>query len=351
MSVVAYVSGHGLGHAAREVTVLRRLPPEIPLIVKTASPSWFWEAELGREATLLNDRFDIGCIQTDSVTVDVAATRSAWGEIDARNRARRAAEGAWLRSVGARVVVCDVAAFPLEVAAESGIASLLIANFTWADIYAPYEGFSGIAEVLRRQYASAGRLLSAGLALPMAYCSQREDIGLIARVGRERRNLLAHRAGSKGRWALIYPGNWGMPIDWMRLEAFTDWHFFSVLPVDAAPANLTVLSRDTMPHEDLVASVDAVVSKPGYGLVGECLAAGTPLVFAPRSDFAESAALEAALADWEGAVKVPAPSFLQGDWQAALDRVPERGAVVARPAPGGRRAARILEETWRAVRA
>ena len=42
MALVAYVSGHGLGHSAREVTILRDLPPEIPLYVKTAAPDWFW---------------------------------------------------------------------------------------------------------------------------------------------------------------------------------------------------------------------------------------------------------------------------------------------------------------------
>ena len=38
---------------------------------------------------------------------------------------------------------------------------------------------------------------------------------------------------------------------------------------------------------DLIAAVDVVMGKIGYGFVSECIANGTPLIYVPRSDWPE----------------------------------------------------------------
>ena len=119
MAIVAYVSGHGLGHSAREVTVLRGLPEEIPLYVKTVAPEWFWRAEVKRPFTLIPESFDVGCLQTDSITVDVNATRAAWSQQNRRNEARREAELAWLQSIGILPPVRSVSCLPAPGAAAT----------------------------------------------------------------------------------------------------------------------------------------------------------------------------------------------------------------------------------------
>ena len=352
MSVVAYVSGHGLGHASREVQILRRLPGEIPLFVKTGSPAWFWESEISRPFTLIDESFDVGCVQRDSIRVDIDATRTAKHAMDVANRTRFEAERRWLESVQAKVVVCDVAAFPLTVAASLGIPALLVANFTWSDIYAEYPGFEAINARLRAAYGHADLLLEAGLSLPMSYFAKRKSVGLVARIGKDRRAELVPLAPARGgkgvKLALIYAGNWGMPLAWERLKGFDDWHFLTLTPPGSVrPPNLTALPRGFLPHEDLVASVDLVVSKPGYGIVGECLASGTPLLYGPREEFAEYAALDAALRAWPGGLKVSGEDFIQLKWKETLDACPERGGVTRLPAPGAESAARCIERVWR----
>ncbi len=356
MSVVAYVSGHGLGHAAREVQILRRLPEEIPLIVKTSSPAWFWESELTRPFTLIPESYDVGCVQKDSITIDIDATRTAKCAMDIKNRARFDAERRWLESVGAKVVVCDVASFPLTVARSLGIPALLVANFTWVDIYEPFAGFEAILARLRAAYGHADLLIETGLSLPMTYFPRRYKAGLVARVGQDRREKIPltppcrvpSGCGEGGpRLALIYAGNWGLPIAWERLKEFPDWHFLTLTPPGSVrPPNLTALSRDLMPHEDLVASVDLVISKPGYGIVGECLANGTPLLYGPRTEFAEYLALDAALSDFPGGLKVSGEEFVQLRWKETLRRVPARGRVERTSAPGGERVRECIERVW-----
>lgn len=353
MSVVAYVSGHGFGHSAREVEILRRLPPEIPLVVKTAAPQWFWRQEVARPFTFVGDAFDVGCVQSTSLEVDVAQTLAAWTEMDARNRSRIDAELVDLRERGARLIVSDVASFPLTLAARLGIPGVCVANFTWADIYAGLVNdeprFKPIADTLATEYAQATLLLDAALSLPMAYFALRETAGLVARPGKSRRDELFRHLSldSSRRVALVYAGNWGLPLPWTKLETFADWQFVSLAAPPTPVANLFVLPQALLPHPDLVASVDLVISKPGYGLVGECLSASTPLLYCSRQNFAEYAALDAVLRAWPGGLFLDADAFVRADWRRALDAVPVRARVPAVPAEGGQKCAEKIVHIYK----
>lgn len=346
--IAAYVSGHGFGHAVREIEILRRVPDTIGLVVKTSSPEWFWRQEIQRPFEFVADAFDVGCLQPNSLDIDVPGTLAAWNAIAARNEARLDDEVADLRRRGVRVVVADVGPFPIRIAERLGVPSVCVANFTWADIYGKLAeaepAFGPIAADLEAQYARATLLLDTDLSLPMAYFPRRERVGLVARPHRHRRTdllgLLGPRAEGK-RLALIYIGNWGLPIPWARLETFSDW-FFVTLGRAGPAANLAELPADAFPHADLVASVDLVVSKAGYGMVGECLSSGTPLLYCPRPEFAEYAALDAALSVWPGGLRATTADFLSVAWDAHLERIPERASVPVYSAGGGQGAAEIL---------
>lgn len=348
MCVVAYVSGHGLGHSVREIEILRRLPPEIPLVVKTTAPEWFWRQEVARPFEFVADDFDVGCRQTTSVDVDAAATYEAWRAVDGRNRRRRDDERDDLRRRGARVVVTDVASFPLTLAAALNIPGVCVANFTWADIYAGLMAveprFAPVVTQLEAEYAQATLLLDADLSLPMPYFARRQSIGLVARPSTPRRDEMVRLLGldASRRLALIYAGNWGLPLPWERLETFSDWHFLCFAAPPVPVRNLSLLTQETLPHPDVVASVDLVISKPGYGLVGECLSARTPLLYCPREHFAEFTALDAALVRWPGGLRMSAAAFLAADWKEFLDRIPGRSDLPETAADGGERAARLL---------
>ena len=345
MSIVAYISGHGLGHSAREAEVLRRLPLDVPLIVKTVAPARFWRAELTRPFTLIPESFDVGCVQKDGIAIDAPGTLVAFQAQETRNRERADSEAAFLQEVGAKIVVTDVAAFPLAVAARVGIPALCIANFTWVEIYRAFEAelpeFGAIADRLAQEYAQATLLLEAGLSLPMPYFRGQESIGLVAREGHSRREALTALlpdAARRKRLALVYVSGWGLPISYSKVEAFAGWHFISLDAPPILPANWTVIPRDALAHPDLVASVDAVISKPGYGIIGECLITGTPFLYPPRPQFAEYAALDTALNDWPGGFRFTDEDFLAVNWRLYLDRVPPHGTITPRTADGGKRA-------------
>lgn len=355
MSLVVYVSGHGLGHATREITVLQSLPPEIPLVIKTASPEWHWRNELaGRPFEYVNVSFDVGTVQRDSLDSNAPATLAAWREVEARNRERFDGERDDLLRRGAKLVVSDVPSFPITVAEHAGIPSVCVANFTWADIYADLAdeepALGEVAERLRGEYAQATLHLEAGFALPMTYLPRRESVGIIARTGSDRRTELqdALPPSARGkRLGLIYAGNWGLPLPYAELSRFGDWHFLSLGKPDAElPGNWTVLPRSVMAHPDLVASVDVVISKVGYGLVGECLTGGTPIIYCPRTGFAEYPVIDDYLSARPHGMRISAERFASGDWHDVLRAVPAPGSVAREAATGGEKAARRIAELY-----
>lgn len=354
MSIIAYVSGHGLGHSTREIEILNRIPADIPLVVKTSAPEWFWRTEMSRPFEYVPVAFDVGCIQKNGLEMDIPATLHAWHTIDRQNKERLASEIESLRTYGARLVVSDVAAFPLTVAAKSGIPSVCVANFTWADIYQAFveeePGFLPIISALEAEYATATLHLEAGFSLPMPLFAHSLSIGLVVRQGiAQQDKLLAALPlnAQKKRLALVYVGGWGLPIDYRLVENFPDWHFISLDAPQTLPQNWTVLARDIMPHPDLVASVDVVISKPGYGIGGECVSSGTPLIYPPREGFAEYAPFHTALSQWVGGINIPLKDFLAVNWNHWLEAVPPYQSVPRLPTNGGEKAAAILVQRYR----
>ena len=64
-------------------------------------------------------------------------------------------------------------------------------------------------------------------------------------------------------------------------------HSPSDVPADALRLDREQLGALGLRYEDLVAAVDVVASKPGYGIVSECVANGTALLYTDRGRFRE----------------------------------------------------------------
>jgi len=86
---------------------------------------------------------------------------------------------------------------------------------------------------------------------------------------------------------------------------------------------LMVLAPDAPPpglkYEDLVAAVDVVVSKPGYGIVSECVANGTPLLYTSRGRFAEYEVMVAQMPGLLRCRHITQDDLLAGRWRAGVD--------------------------------
>ena len=96
-----YISGHGFGHATRDIEIIRavgRLRPDVQVVVRTAAPPWLFEGLANvRVSPALTDT---GVVQRDSLHIDIERTAddaaAFYGDFDrhvASEAVRLTAEG------------------------------------------------------------------------------------------------------------------------------------------------------------------------------------------------------------------------------------------------------------------
>ena len=71
-------------------------------------------------------------------------------------------------------------------------------------------------------------------------------------------------------------------------------------------------------YEDLVSAVDIVVSKPGYGIISECIANDTALLYTSRGRFREYDVMVAEMPRVLRCAFIDRPALLEGRWLAPL---------------------------------
>jgi hypothetical protein len=359
--LAVYVTSHGFGHLNRTVAVLNRLPAEIPITIRGhANLFAHWRERLRRPAALEPHVSDVGAINPpgDSAATDGPATLELAERVHTEAMARVDEEAAKLRDEGTAAVLCDAPAMPLVAARRAGVPGFLLANFTWADIYAPHArrlGPRAIAFVaeLRRAYRQA-TTLRAEPALRLAGVAPTIEVGLVVTPGHDRRAELRRHLGLSSREKLVYfyVGRYGQAaMGWERLEkmAACGVHFVGFHPaaVGSLP-NLHVLAPEHWTGADLAASVDAMVAKAGYGTACEAMVAGTPLIYPPRTGFAEHRALDRTLRAWGGGLPASARDFAELRLETLLKRAfAHRPGPPPFPADGAARVAERLMQSCR----
>ena len=76
-ALVFYISGHGFGHASRDIEVLNALhatAPRVRLVVRTSAPRWLFDLTLRAPVRWLPLECDTGVVQIDSLRLDAFET-------------------------------------------------------------------------------------------------------------------------------------------------------------------------------------------------------------------------------------------------------------------------------------
>src|SRR6266851_2532252 len=147
MRVSLYVSGHGLGHASRDIEVMNALAarrPDVRLIVRTELPHWLFET-VRASLDVQSFQNDTGVVQIDSLHLDEDETARRAAAFYADFDRRVEEEAARLRETRADIVVGDIPGLAFAAASRAGIPSVAIGNFTWDWIYAAYPSFDRVA--------------------------------------------------------------------------------------------------------------------------------------------------------------------------------------------------------------
>jgi hypothetical protein len=328
-SVAFYISGHGFGHASRQIEITKafaRLRPEVGIVLRTTAPRWLFDRTMTTPFILDDRPCDTGAIQIDSLNVDAAATIARAKEFHRTLDARAAAEAGVLAAHDVRFVIADAPALGCAAAARAGIPSVVISNFTWDWIYAEYREYLDSAPELISTIQAAYRLADAAWRLPMhggfESFEQVRDVPFVARHATHEPAETRARLGLPPDRKLVLPsfGGYGLDgIDLASLDLDPAWHVVTIPDPTIYEAGLR--------YEDLVRAADVVLSKPGYGIISECIANDTALVYTSRGRFAEYEVLVREMPRYLRGAFIENDALLGGRWRAALE------AAVGAPAP------------------
>ena len=201
---------------------------------------------------------------------------------------------------------------------------------------------------IEKDYGKADLLLRLPFAEPMKAFRRIEDIPVVASPGRPRRDDLVRLTGCspQKKWVLLS----FTTLDWNEaalgnVESIENYEFFTVKPLEWKRRNIHPVDREKISFSDVLASVDVVISKPGFGLISECVVNRKPLVYSDRADFREYAILVESIDRYLRNQHIPSRELYAGDLKESLDAVwtrPEPKETV--PAGGAAIAAKRIGE-------
>ena len=345
------ISSHGLGHLAQAAPVLNALSalrPDLRLTLRTGLPPERLQARIASPFAHIPDSSDFGFVMHDAVRIDRVASTDAYRSWHADWPQRVASEAATLRRLAPDLVLTDVAYLPLAGAAQAGIPALSMCSLNWADLFAHVFGGESWAATIHAQilaaYRSAACFLRLTPAMPMPGLTSTLALPPVAALGRNRRQDFPVQSGSlpderivliafggfdknlnAGQWPVIPGVRWLVPQSWGVVRA-----------------DMTALESLRMNFTDLLCSVDAVLTKPGYGTFTEAACNGTPVLYMRRDDWPE----QDCLIDWlernACCREIGETEVMRGDLQAALHALWRHPRPVA-PSPDGTvRAAEVI---------
>jgi UDP:flavonoid glycosyltransferase YjiC (YdhE family) len=353
--VVFYISGHGFGHASRSIEVinaLRRRLPGLSVAVRTRAARWLFDLTLIEPVDFADLECDTGVVQTDSLHLDAGETIRRALAFQQQLARRAEQESRLLVDMGAVAVVGDIPPLAFAAAARAGIPAAGFGNFTWDWIYEGYPEAAtmapGLGADIRRAYGDA----SIALRLPLwggfeCWRCDIIDIPFVARHSTRSpldvRDRLGVRPGC--RMVLASFGGLGLAnLDLGRLGELDGYHVVSTdhaMGLQSAGLAGVTLVRDRdmyamgLRYEDLVRAADAVVTKPGYGIIAECLANDTAMVYTSRGHFIEYDVLVAAIPRFLRCAFIDHDALFAGAWSESLDRVLAQPAPAEHPATNG----------------
>lgn len=324
MSLAFYISGHGFGHASRQVEIINAFAARQPgtrILVRSSAARWLLERTIKHPFELDARPVDTGVIQIDSLHLDARATIAAAREFYGTFEQRAGVEAEMLRANDVSLVISDAPPLASAAAARAGIRSVVMSNFTWDWIYQGYEAELQDAPELIPIIQAAYRDADAAWRLPMhgGFETFRNitDVPFVARHSAHPASATRERVGLPRDARLVLPSFGGYGVEGLDLDTVDlpdGWQVVHGLrEAEIYDAGLS--------YQDLVRAVDVVITKPGYGIVSECIANDRALVYTSRGRFPEYDVFVREMPRYLRCAYLDNDAVLAGRWRGAIEAV------------------------------
>lgn len=316
------VTHHGFGHAVRAACVaaaVQQFDPDILPVLATTAPRWLLESYIPGDFIHRPCVLDVGVIQSDSLTMDKAATLEKLRHIRASQNRLIAAEVNFLRQNRVGLVLADIPPLAAKIAHTAGIPGWMMSNFGWDFIYRHWGGdFVEIADWIGACFSLGDRLFRLPMHEPMSAFPNIIDVGLTGgnpRYGLETLRQEFNLTTAPEKTVLLTFGGLGLEqIPYANLQQFSDWQFITFDRQAPDLPNLIKVGDRRHRPVDFMPLCGRVVSKPGYSTFAEAMRLEVPIVSLTRQGFAESPLLLAGIRDYSYHQVLDREQFFQDNW-------------------------------------
>ncbi len=341
-SIWCAISGHGYGHAAQVVPVLNALGifvPGVTAIFRTMVPASFFRDRLAIQWELSPAQQDIGCVQDGPLKIDIDATWASHQRFHKTWEERLSNEVAAMQAASPALVIADTPYLAIEAGSRAQIPTVALASFTWDIVLNEYcnaidNSHQQLIQCIRESYAKAHIVLRITPAPRINAFSNIIDIGPIASLTSPERDRLASALALAPNERTVLVGFGGIPLTSLPLEQIEQLrHYRFLFDGPVPPGYSRIHSTATLPFsfKTLLASVDVIMSKPGYGTIVEAVALQQPVVYVRRYNFADEPPLVDYLHRYGRGIELSLDDFTQGRWEPALRKVVDLPMPAAPP--------------------
>lgn len=324
------VSGHGYGHAAQVVPVLNELGRRVPglrAVIRTSVPAEFFRDRVTLDWELSEAEQDVGCVQRGPLHTDIPATWDAYRRWHRQWSSRVEVEVRAIREARPRVVLSDISHLAIAAASQIPVPSVAVSNLSWDLVLEVFQDpaeptHQTIIEEIRAAYGLADRILRLTPGLDMKAFRTVLPIGPVRHDVRSDRERLIQALDVPPDRRAVLIGFGGVPLDGLPfdvVERMRGYHFIHSGPVPPRYQNVTSYRQLPLPFPTLLASVDAVITKPGYSTIVEAVAHDTPVLYVRRHSFADEDCIVRYLHRFGRGLEIKPDVFLAGSWQEPLE--------------------------------
>ena len=201
---------------------------------------------------------------------------------------------------------------------SSDLPALGLGNFTWDWIYEHYDGGASVARRIGEVYAAADLVLRLPMWGGFATFPSIRDLPFVARHSTRDPAAVRDALGLPHDVPVVLASFGGYGVDGLNaaaLRALRRYHVLLPGMVDEA-----AMYARGFRYEDLVRAVDVVATKPGYGIISECLANGTAMLYTSRGDFREYPVLVEAMPAFLRCAYIGHDALFAGHWEPEIGR-------------------------------
>jgi len=326
LKIAYFVSSHGFGHISRSFEIIKEFLQNNFKVQLYTGRLEFLESYKHPHLHTINLQTDVGIIQNNSIDMDLGKTKEALISFDKKREGLLKIMEDELSLFSPDFILSDSSSLPFVVAYKMKIPAYFVGNFTWDFIYNHYSNvdiyFRDQAKKLSMEY----NLCTTGYILPF-HCpidsiSKKENIGLVGRKPKRTRRDVRESLGfdDNYKYLLFSFGAYGLDPSMFKFENLNPSYKIVISGLVGFESS-NVYHIHNIYYPDLLHACDAVLTKPGYGILAESYFSNTPILYTDRGDFIEYTYLVSAMEEYHNATYISKEELYSFNLNSSIEKL------------------------------